>query len=196
VAEAGYFHSITLRNQIHAPNLFHDSVRERKEMGFPGIDALRENQVACGQPPTHIVIELLRANVNHWEKKKFKTGAVLFQMVDGGAHVERVLFDELHTPRRIESAPRAVASEAPGVGYWREPRLLPLAVLIWRGLTLNRLRADAEPAPLRGHGQALVGRQPLLSPSRQSHERQPHQKVDRGGQNACADVIVIGRGQL
>ena len=29
-----------------------------------------------------------------------------------------------------ESVPRAVASVAPEVGYWREPRSLPLAVLI------------------------------------------------------------------
>jgi len=29
-------------------------------------------------------------------------------MVDGGAHVEGVLFDELHTTRSIELAPRAV----------------------------------------------------------------------------------------
>ena len=29
-----------------------------------------------------------------------------------------------------ESVPRAVASVAPAVGYWREPRSLPLAVLI------------------------------------------------------------------
>jgi hypothetical protein len=28
-----------------------------------------------------------------------------------------------------ESVPRAIASMAPEVGYWREPRLLPLAVL-------------------------------------------------------------------
>src|SRR5262245_55839857 len=90
--------SITLRNQIHAPNLFHDLIRERKNMAFPGINAFHKNQVACGQPPTHIVIEILRADVNHWEEKKFKTGAVLFQTVDGGAHVEGILFDELHTP--------------------------------------------------------------------------------------------------
>src|SRR5262249_54376735 len=96
VAEGGYFHSVALRNQIHAPNLFHDFIRERKDVAFPGIDAFHKNQVACGQPPTHIVIELLRADVNHWEKKKFKTGAVLFHTVDGGTHVEGILFDELH----------------------------------------------------------------------------------------------------
>src|SRR5262245_12826532 len=36
-----------------------------------------------------------------------------------------------------ESVPRAVASVAPEVGYWREPRPLPLAVLIRRGLTIQ-----------------------------------------------------------
>jgi hypothetical protein len=33
---------------------------------------------------------------------------------------------------RAESVPRAVASVAPEVGCWREPRSLPLAVLIRR----------------------------------------------------------------
>ena len=35
------------------------------------------------------------------------------------------------------SVPRAVASVAPEVGYWREPRSLPLAVLIRRVLTMS-----------------------------------------------------------
>src|SRR5262252_828218 len=34
--------------------------------------------------------------------------------------------------RRDLSVPRAVASVAPEVGYWREPRSLPFAVLIQR----------------------------------------------------------------
>src|SRR5215468_5117397 len=73
----GVVDSIPLRNQIHAPNLFHDSIRERKEMGFPGIDAFRENQVALGQPSTNLVIKLPRPDVNHREKKEFKTGVAL-----------------------------------------------------------------------------------------------------------------------
>jgi len=36
-----------------------------------------------------------------------------------------------------ESVPRAVASVASEVGYWREPRSLPLAVLIRRGSTFQ-----------------------------------------------------------
>ncbi|MGH9754388.1 MAG: hypothetical protein ACREA2_16540, partial [Blastocatellia bacterium] len=68
-------------------------------MDSPGIDAFRENQVACRQPPTHLVIKLLRADVNHWEKKEFETGVILFQMIDGGAHIEGVIFVELHNKR-------------------------------------------------------------------------------------------------
>ena len=44
-----------------------------------------------------------------------------------------------------ESVPRAVASVAPEVGYWREPRSLPLAVLIRRGLTFQCRELDLRP---------------------------------------------------
>ena len=47
--------------------------------------------------------------------------------------------------RDTESVPRAVASVAPEVGYWRESRSLPLAVLI----TLNETCDNLSQAPER-----------------------------------------------
>ena len=47
--------------------------------------------------------------------------------------------------RDAESVPRAVASVAPEVGYWRESRSLPLAVLI----TLNETCDNLGQAPER-----------------------------------------------
>jgi len=46
--------------------------------------------------------------------------------------------------RDAESVPRAVASVAPEVGYWRESRSLPLAVLIKLNETGGNLSQTAE----------------------------------------------------
>jgi hypothetical protein len=56
----------------------------------------------------------------------------LFQLSYGSESAPRVTARDIEKLTRAESVPRAVASVAPDVGYWRDQRSLPLAVLIRR----------------------------------------------------------------
>jgi hypothetical protein len=72
---------------------------------------------------------MVQFNVRSFREKLYKVQSAFSDKAVIIAHE----IDRLTEHRVAESVPRAVASVASEVGYWREPSSLPLAALILRG---------------------------------------------------------------